>query len=253
MPAEQRSGHAIPHDLVTCLRALPEMVVLTGAGVSAESGVPTFRDAQSGLWARYDPMELATPEAFARDPELVWRWYRWRRELIREARPNAAHRALAALEQRLPRLTLVTQNVDGLHGSAGSKNVLELHGNIHRTICSRERAAFREAGGATPPRCPRCDAPGRPDVVWFGEALPMEALDEAFRAAAGCELFISIGTSSVVEPAASLAHAALEHGAAVVEINPQRTPLTDRCRHFIAGKAGVVLPALVREAFGQGV
>lgn len=251
---EKAMADAAPGELVRQLAQRPSVAVLTGAGVSAESGVPTFRDAQCGLWARYDPMALATPQAFERDPALVWQWYRWRRELIAVAAPNAGHRALAGLEDLLDEFTLITQNVDGLHRAAGSRAVLELHGDINRTICSRERIPVNDdPASGEPPRCPRCGAPGRPDVVWFGEALPAATLEKAFDAARTCELFFSIGTSTTVEPAASLPWVALESGATVVEINPQRTPLSGHAHYALAGQFGEMLASLVREAFGQRV
>lgn len=244
----------IPAELVERLGKRPRTAALTGAGVSAESGVPTFRDAQTGLWARFDPMELATPEAFQRDPDLVWRWYRWRRALIGRARPNDGHRALAHLENRLDEFTLITQNVDGFHRAAGSRRVLELHGDINRTVCSREGTPCPDQGaGDEPPRCPDCGAPGRPDVVWFGEALPMDALQAAFEAARNSDLFFSVGTSAAVEPAASLPLMALEAGAIVVEINPEPTPLSPHVHFAITASAGEALPALVSEAFDQRV
>lgn len=244
----------LPGELVRQLARRPAVAALTGAGVSAESGVPTFRDAQTGLWARYDPMALATPEAFQRDPALVWRWYRWRRELIAQARPNPGHHALAELENRLDPFTLITQNVDGLHRAAGSRNVHALHGDIGRTVCSRERLPMDDDGDSDhPPRCPRCGAAGRPDVVWFGEALPADALQAAFEAARSSELFFSIGTSTAVEPAASLPWIALEAGATVVEVNPQPTALSKHAHHVLAGPSGQFLERLVRETFGQRV
>lgn len=247
-------AHEMPGELVRQLARHPAVAVLTGAGVSAESGVPTFRDAQEGLWARYDPMELATPEAFQRDPQLVWRWYAWRRELIGRARPNAGHDALAVMQQALPDFTLVTQNVDGLHRAAGSTGVLELHGDINRTVCSRDGRVIEVADDPEqPPACPECGAPGRPDVVWFGEALPMATLEAAFRAAGECELFFSVGTSAAVQPAAALPAAALEAGATLVEINPEPTPLTPHAHFRITAPAALALPALVRGAFGQRV
>ncbi len=222
------------------------MVVLTGAGISAESGVPTFRDAQTGLWERYRPEDLATPEAFARDPELVWRWYAWRRELIGGVEPNAGHRALADLENRVPRFTLATQNVDGLHRLAGSRDVLELHGDISRTICSRERVTVDLEGlQGEPPVCPGCGAYLRPDVVWFGEALPVEAFEMAREAAHESDVFLSVGTSSLVQPAASLPDAALAGGATVIEINPEPTPLTPHADYALRSPAGETLPALL--------
>ena len=244
----------LPPDFVEALRGAERVVALTGSGVSAESGVPTFREAQTGLWARFDPEELATPEAFARDPHLVWEWYAWRRSLVSEARPNAGHVALAELERRVPRFALVTQNVDGLHARAGSRNVTELHGNILRSKCSLEETVVEDFDeDEAPPVCPGCGAPLRPDVVWFGEALPGEAFRAASEAARACDVFLSVGTSSLVYPAAALPFEALENGAALVEINPHGTPLTPHAAHALRGRAGEVLPALVEAAFGRRV
>lgn len=241
----------IPRELVSQLRTAEHLAVLTGAGTSAESGVPTFREAQTGLWAQYDPQELATPQAFRRSPELVWDWYAWRRELVSGARPNEGHLALAALEKCIPRLTLITQNVDGLHQLAGSSDVIELHGNIRRTKCSScERVAvdFNESGGK-PPRCSECGAYLRPDVVWYGENLPEQALARAFAAARDSDLFFSVGTSALVQPAATLPMEALQHGASVVEINPQRTPLSAYVTFQLSGPSGLVLPELLRQTW----
>ncbi len=242
----------IPEGLVETLRNAQSVAVLTGSGISAESGVPTFRDAQTGLWARYDPMDLATPEAFARDPRLVWEWYSWRRELVEGASPNPGHEALAGLERYVPEFALITQNVDGLHRQAGSRWVIELHGNIMRSKCSREGVIVepRKEDPEVPPTCPRCDALLRPDVVWFGEMLPQEALEEAFKVAQSCDLFFSVGTSSLVQPAASLPFEALRGGVSVVEVNPDETPLTRHVEYALRGRAGEVLPALVRAAYG---
>src|SRR5690606_23111653 len=186
-----------------------------------ESGLPTFREPQTGLWARYRPEELATPEAFARDPELVWRWYEWRRSLVAAAEPNAAHRALVRIEALVPRFTLITQNVDGLHERAGSRGVIELHGRIQRTKCSREGTVVeaRDDDGSVPPRCGSCGAALRPDVVWFGESLPAGALERAADAAADCDVLLVIGTSGVVYPAAGLVPIARRAGAAIVVVN----------------------------------
>jgi NAD-dependent deacetylase len=199
------SSPDFPKGLISALRDAGRVVALTGSGISAESGVPTFREAQTGLWERYDPQELATPEAFARDPHLVWEWYEWRRNLVAKAEPNPGHRALAELERRIPGFTLVTQNVDGLHERAGSRNIIELHGNILRSKCSLEDEVIQpeEHDDSVPPRCARCGAFLRPDVVWFGEMLPVGALEAASQAARGCDLFLSIGTSSLVYPAAT--------------------------------------------------
>ena len=243
----------IPASLVAALRAARSVAVLTGSGISAESGVPTFRDAQTGLWARYDPEELATPEAFEWNPRLVWEWYAWRRELVGKATPNPGHEALAELERRIPELVLITQNVDGLHRRAGSQRVVELHGNIQRSKCSHEGVVVepREDDTGVPPSCPRCGAPLRPDVVWFGEMLPAGALEEAYEAARRCDLFLSIGTSGVVQPAASLPFEALRSGAVLVEVNPNDTPLTGHAEYALRGRAGEVLPALVGTAYGE--
>jgi len=236
----------IPERLVHALRESRHTVILTGAGVSAESGVPTFRDAQNALWARYRPEELASPEAFQRDPVLVWQWYQWRRGLIKQARPNAAHLAIAAMERLLQRLTLITQNVDGLHQAAGSTAVIEFHGNIHRNRCSAENQLVDvDAEGTTrPPRCSRCEAWIRPDVVWFGEPIPQGALLTATLAAQDCDVFLSVGTSSVVYPAAGLADMAREAGATLAEVNPQRTVQTDSAAHVLQGKAAEIMPAM---------
>ena len=244
----------IPPDLAQKLRDARRVAVLTGAGVSAESGIPTFRDAQTGLWARYSPQDLATPEAFRRNPRLVWEWYAWRRELVASAAPNPAHLALAEIERRAPQFTLITQNVDSLHQRAGSRNVIELHGNITRTKCFAEDTPV-ESWAATdelPPRCPRCGGPLRPDVVWFGELLPEAALLAAREAAATCDLFFSIGTSGVVEPAASLPFLALKRGAVVVIVNPDIQASPGPTLYGLKGPAGQVLPALVRAAWPEG-
>jgi len=243
-------GVEIASQLVEALRTAGRVVALTGSGISAESGVPTFRDAQTGLWARYDPQELATPEAFARNPRLVWEWYEWRRDLVGRAQPNPAHQALVELETRAPDFTLITQNVDGLHQTAGSRAVIELHGNIRRTRCSQEGVIIEEYGDGRPPRCHRCGDFLRPDVVWFGEMLPPGALEEASEAARGCDLFLSIGTSSLVYPAAGIPYEALENGATVVEINPSETPLTPRANFVLRGRAGEVLPELLAMSSG---
>jgi NAD-dependent deacetylase len=227
-----------PPGLIEALRDARAVVGLTGSGISAESGVPTFCEAQSGLWERYDPQQLATPQAFARDPRLVWEWYEWRRKLVTEAEPNPGHRALAELERRIPEFTLVTQNVDGLHARAGSRNVIELHGSILRSKCSREGVIVEpERNDPVPPRCPQCGAFLRPDVVWFGERLPPGALEAASESARRCEALLSIGTSSLVYPAAALPYEALESGATLVELNSSKTPLTAHADYLLRGSA----------------
>ena len=219
--------------------------MLTGAGVSAESGVPTFREAQTGLWEQYDPLQLATPEAFARDPELVWRWYRWRRDLVASAEPNAGHRALAELQSLVPRLTLVTQNVDGMHQRAGSADVIEFHGNLFSDRCSAEGRIVQATADEPVPLCPECGSYLRPGVVWFGEAIPEDALHASFAAAADCCVFLSVGTSALVYPAAGLADVAREAGAFTIEVNPSPTGQSESYSASLRGNAGKVLPQLV--------
>ena len=241
-----------PADLLSLLGRTSKLVAITGAGVSQESGLRTFRDAQTGLWAQYKPEDLASPEAFRRDPKLIWDWYAWRREAVKGVRPNAGHYALVDIEARIPEFTLITQNVDGLHRMAGSKNVLELHGNIQRVRCA-ECYTFTETWGdgtESVPQCSICGGLLRPDVVWFGEALPRDQLEAAVEAARTCELFFSIGTSGVVQPAASLAHAARNRGAVVVEINAGPTPLTHKANYVFHGKSGEILPRVVEAVWG---
>jgi NAD-dependent deacetylase len=241
----------IPPDVVAVVRAARHVAVLTGAGISAESGIPTFRDAMTGLWANFDPADLATPEAFARQPQVVWDWYASRRAAIRRAVPNPGHLALAELAHRVPQVTLVTQNVDGLHQRAGSAGVIELHGNILRSRCSREGTVVDEPESSErPPPCPRCGAPLRPDVVWFGELLPPEALAAAEHAARTCDVLLSVGTSNLVYPAAGLPWVAAARGALVVVLNTstegQRQGPNIR---FVLGRAGSSLPAMVGAAW----
>ncbi|MBK8901605.1 MAG: NAD-dependent deacylase [Anaerolineaceae bacterium] len=234
------------------MKAARHVAVLTGAGISAESGVPTFREAQTGLWARYSPEELATPQAFQRNPQLVWEWYAWRRELVSRAEPNLGHVALAELAGLVPQFTLITQNVDGLHQRAGSPNVICLHGNIQETKCfAREHVLDNwPESEAVPPTCPTCGSLLRPNVVWFGENLPAAALQTAVAAAESCDVFLTIGTSALVQPAASLPLRAVERGATLVEVNPQATPLTRFADFALAGAAGEVLPVLVSRLKG---
>jgi NAD-dependent deacetylase len=235
----------IPGALPAALRDARHVCVLTGAGVSAESGVPTFRDAQEGLWARYRAEDLATPEAFRADPALVWRWYRWRRELIAAAAPNPGHLALARLAELVPRLTLVTQNVDNLHQRAGSDGVIEFHGNIFEDRCLTEGTLHVADDADEVPACPDCGAPLRPGVVWFGEAIPDRALAASSAAAGDCDVFLSVGTSSQVYPAAGLADIARQSNALLVEINPNPTLHASGYEYALAGNSGVVLPELL--------
>jgi NAD-dependent deacetylase len=230
------------------LRQAARVVVLTGAGISKDSGLRTFREAQTGLWSQYRPEELATPEAFERRPELVWRWYAWRRSLVAQAQPNAGHLAIAALQRVVPDCTLVTQNVDGLHRRAGSTHVIELHGDITRIRCSRCSRVHAGHGAGEPPACESCGAPLRPDVVWFGELLPEPALRAATRAAGACDVLLSVGTSGVVYPAAGLVHIAVAAGAIVILVNPDIETAPAGALH-LAGGASHVLPALLAAAW----
>jgi NAD-dependent deacetylase len=234
---------------IAALRKARHVCVLTGAGVSAESGVPTFRDALTGLWEKFNPEDLATPEAFERDPKFVWDWYEFRRELVRKAEPNAGHYALAELARLIPRLTLVTQNVDGLHQRAGSRGVLEYHGNILRDRCTIEQliADRSEDSRHGLPRCAACGGLLRPDVVWFGEAIPTGPMLAAAEAAEHCDVFLSVGTSSQVYPAAGLAAIARDAGATVIEVNPGTTSLSHTAHVALTGASGVLLPHLVDE------
>ncbi len=242
----------LPLELIDLLRTATRVTAMTGAGVSQESGLRTFRDAQSGLWAQYKPEDLASPTAFARDPKLIWDWYAWRREAVKGVRPNPGHYALAEMAKHIHEFTLITQNVDGLHRVAGSPRVIELHGNIQRVRCSEcvMIAETWEDDSAAVPRCMVCGGMLRPDVVWFGESLPQAELESAVEAARTCEVYFSIGTSGVVQPAAALAHAAKNRGAVVIEINAEPTPLTSRANYDLQGKSGEILPELVKEVWG---
>jgi NAD-dependent deacetylase len=225
------------------------VVVLTGAGISAESGVPTFRGA-GGLWRQHRPEDLATPEAFARGPRLVWEWYDWRRARVAKAEPNPGHLALAQLERRVPDFTLITQNVDGLHQRAGSRRVLKLHGDIwtlHCLGCGLEETNHDVPLREIPPRC-SCGGLFRPGVVWFGEALPADVLRHAMEAAAHAQVFLVVGTSAVVQPAASLPLLAQQNGAKLVEVNLEETPLSAQADASFWGKAGELLPRLLEAA-----
>lgn len=237
-----------PPELISFFRASTHIAVLTGAGVSQESGLRTFRDAQDGFWAQYRPEDLATPQAFARNPNLVWEWYALRRRQAAEVQPNPGHFALAEIARLVPNFTLITQNVDGLHQRAGNPDVIELHGNISRvrcSVCGQFPADWLDDPKIAPP-CPSCCGLLRPDVVWFGESLPAEGLSSAVNAAKSCQVFFSIGTSGLVEPAASLAYAVRQRGAVLVEVNKDPTPLTPHCDFSFHGKSGEILPQLVR-------
>jgi len=227
------------------LRKGAPLVVLTGAGVSAESGLATFRGPE-GMWEGRNPMELASPDAFRADPLTVWRFYDWRRRQALKARPNPAHLALAAWERARGEFSLITQNVDGLHERAGSRNVVRLHGSLWRLRCTADQREFddvREDLGPLPPKC-ECGAMLRPGVVWFGESLPAQAIERADRASRAAALVLVIGTSSLVYPAAALPQVARSAGAFVVEINPEPTPLSPQVDERLAGPAGEIVPAL---------
>lgn len=226
------------------LRNAEFVVVLTGAGISSESGIPTFRG-QDGLWKNYQAEELATPDAFARDPKLVWEWYEWRRGIISQAKPNPAHYAIAELEKMAQDFLLITQNVDNLHRVAGSQQIIELHGNIFGNKCSKCNQVFEEV---PPPETisPQCSCGGliRPDVVWFGESIPR--LQEAFNASSRCDFMLVVGTSGIVEPAASLPAIAKRASAFVLEVNLNKTPITYVADCSLFGKAGEILPQLIK-------
>jgi len=235
------------------LRSAEHVCILTGAGVSAESGIPTFREAQTGVWAQFSPQELATPEAFANHPKRVWQWYAARRAMVRAAQPNPAHTALVTLASRVAHCTLVTQNVDDLHERAGSRDVVRLHGSLMHVRCGAGCPGSVPAvdePGAEVPACPTCGALMRPDVVWFGEQLPMPPFEAARNAAVACDVFLSVGTSNVVEPAASLPWISATHGATVIVVNPTMDGQRKGPSILpIEGPAGVMLPRLIAEAF----
>lgn len=227
------------------LNAARSVCVSTGAGMSKESGIETFRDDETGLWTKFNAEELATPEGFRRDPEKVWAWYRWRRQKLLEIGPHEGHRLLAEWEQRVSDFTLVTQNIDGLHERAGSKNIVELHGRLDMarcTFCDYEVQGLEDLG--PDPSCPVCMKRLRPAVVWFGEPLPAGAIEAAFNAAQRCNVFLVIGTSGVVQPAASLADAARALGAVVIEVNPNRTELSHLANVIVRGGCREALTAI---------
>lgn len=225
------------------------VLCLTGAGVSAESGIATFRDAQTGLWANFDPQTLASQAGFAADPGLVWRWYMERLSAVEQSQPNPGHYALAALAQRVERLTLVTQNIDDLHERAGSEGVLHIHGQITKFRCNRcrERVALstQTRSHHEPPQCVVCQDRVRPDVVWFGENLPARVLDAAWRAAERCDVVLVVGTSGVVYPAAQLPFVAKQQGATLIDVNPDCTPISEVADLFLQGSSGEVLPQVL--------
>lgn len=236
------------------LRSAKQITVLTGAGVSKESGIPTFRDALDGLWACFDPTQLATPQAFNTDPKLVWDFYEYRRDLMRPAEPNAGHFALAALQRRFPTLRIITQNVDDLHERAGSTDVIRLHGSIAHNKCSADcqgsptrvdvsLLTWDKASG--PPPCPYCGRPLRPDVVWFGEMLPRTALERALELARASDVMLVVGTSGMVSPSAEMPSVVKQYGGVVIEVNPEHSAISRIVDVHIQGASGIVLPQLV--------
>lgn len=282
MPPRHRRSIMLPDSLLRRLRHARHVAVFTGAGISAESGIPTFRDRFEGLWAKYDPMDVANPWAFRQNPQFVWDWHVHLADKVRRAEPNAGHKAVARLQEAVPKVTVITQNVDNLHQEAGSRDVLELHGNLFRlkpfvdedeifgagdpVVChvcdgyasadARDPYAAREEVAAITvrpgpvPRCPGCGALLRPAVVWFGEMLDPAILGAAVDAADDCDVLICVGSSLEVEPAASLPRRALHRGALVIEVNPVPTSLSDRAAATLVGGAAVQLPRLLREAWG---
>lgn len=225
------------------------LVVFTGSGMSQESGISTFRESYGALWERYDPRELATLQGFMRDPQLVWEWYEHRFGLLQDVVPNPGHRAIADMEQLLPRLVVITQNIDNLHREAGSGDVIELHGNWRTYKCLAGHLGFTRADFEgqpdVPPRCPRCDALLRPDVVWFGEMLPAGALERAFEESRCCDAMLVVGTSGLVQPAASLPALARQAGSPIIEVNPNQSAITPLADVFLQAPAGEVLPDIV--------
>ena len=230
-------------ELINQLLYVRRCVVLTGAGVSAESGVPTFRG-QEGLWGKFKPEQLASMDAFMASPKIVWEWYNWRRQLMAQVQPNAGHLALVEMEKIFDKFALVTQNVDNLHAAAGSRSILELHGNIYRNKCVDCEALFDFEGDINPdsiPGCGLCGGKIRPDVVWFGEMLDPEIINTAFALSEEADVFFSVGTSALVHPAATLPVVAKNRGATLVEINVEKTDLTDLADFHFCGKSGEIL------------
>ena len=244
----------IPRQLIIALQKARHIVIFTGAGVSAESGIPTFRDSLTGLWERFNAEDLATPGAFRKDRELVWGWYEWRRMKVLRAQPNPAHLAIAELAKLVPKLTVVTQNVEDLHERAGSTDVLHLHGSLHSPRCATCGRAHMvppgipdEPEGGRRLRPPVCSCGGfvRPGVVWFGENLLVRELNRAFEAAQECDVLFAIGTSGLVQPAARIPSLAKQAGASVVQINPISTGLDRECTWSLRGAAGDIMPRLL--------
>lgn len=231
------------------LQNAKRLVVLTGAGVSAESGIQTFRDAQSGMWTTFDPMKLASQEGFAENPGLVWRWYMARLKMLGNVQPNPAHLALAQLQRQKTYFTLITQNVDDLHERAGNSAVLHVHGSIVSTHCNECGKIYAvspaEMEDEQPPLCPSCAGKIRPSVVWFGEILPEKEMRTALDAVRNCDCMLVVGTSGVVYPVAELPSMARRSGAAVIDVNPERSPISEMADCFLQGKAGEIVPRLL--------
>ena len=243
-------------NLLVPLTRATEVIILSGAGLSADSGIPTFRDGATGLWANIDPDEVVSIDGFERNPEKVWAWHKAMRDLFAEVQPNAGHTGIAALERLLPkaRVTVITQNIDGLHQAAGSTHVLEIHGSALRVRC-HHRCGFVApwpVGQAGLRQCPSCGAPARPDVVWFGEALDSELLSLAVDTAAQADIFFTVGTSSVVQPAASLSMLARDGGALLVEVNPHETAFSEFADYSVRAGASGFFPALSDALSRQG-
>lgn len=248
---------AIPTELIEKIRKAQHLVVVTGAGVSAESGIPTFRDALTGLWKNYVAEELASANGFLKSPALVWGWYEWRRNMVLQAKPNAAHEAIAKLVTKVPKLTLVTQNVDDLHERAGSVDVLHLHGSLHAPrcfACARPHkfvkdsiSELNEEKRIEPPRCSHCGGKIRPGVVWFGENLPEKIFQQAEAAAGHCDVMLVVGTSGLVYPAANIPLIAIRKQVATVQINPTSTDFDSFITYNLMGKAGEILPAILEK------
>ena len=237
-------------DIQNRLGTANSVAILTGAGISADSGVPTFRG-KEGLWKNFRPEELASPQAFEQNPKLVWEWYNWRRELLSTKRPNAGHEALVELERSVKNFWLITQNVDGLHSKAGSEKLSEIHGNIWKVRCTQcgQITRNQDVPISILPYCMECQGLLRPHIVWFGESLAQEDLDQSFQALQNCEVLLIIGTSGVVYPAASFAPIAKDHGAFVAELNLDPTPQSDLVDVALQGRAKDLVPLLVSITF----
>jgi NAD-dependent deacetylase len=241
--------------LINIIKAAKRVVVFTGAGMSAESGIPTFRDAQTGLWEKYDPAKLASAKGYRADKDLVWGWYEWRRMKVMQAQPNAGHYAIAQLAKQIPELTVISQNVDDLHERAGSQSVIHLHGSLFQPRCFACARPYQfattpldepiDGRRLAPPRCENCHGRIRPGVVWFGENLPTDEWRQAETVAKNCDVFFAIGTSGVVMPAAGLPIIASKAGATVIKINPDSMGLETVAKYRLQGKSGDILPLLL--------